>query len=92
MARSKTSWTSGKSGNPNGRPVGTGRVEQYRKLLEPHVPDLLTVLVGKAMEGDLAALRLVLDRVYPVRDATMAELLEDIEELRQLIEARRTAA
>jgi hypothetical protein len=44
------------------------------------------------MEVDLVALRLVLDRVYPVRDATMAELLEDIEELRQLVEARRTAA
>lgn len=67
-------------------------VEQYRKLLEPHVPDLLNVLVAKAMDGDLAALRLVLDRVYPVRDATMAELLEEIEELRQLVETRRTAA
>jgi hypothetical protein len=92
MARSKTSWTAGKSGNPRGRPVGTGRVEEYRKLLEPHVPDLLAVLVEKASGGDLAALRLVLDRVYPVRDATMAELLEEIEELRQLVEARRTAA
>ena len=27
------------------------------------------LLVGKAKEGDLAAMRLVLDRVFPVRDA-----------------------
>ena len=92
MARSKTSWTAGTSGNPNGRPTGTGRVEQYRKLLEPHVPELLQVLVEKAGEGDLVALRLVLDRVYPVRDASMAELLEEVDELRNLVEARRPAA
>jgi hypothetical protein len=92
MARRRTTWKAGKSGNPNGRPAGTGRVEQYRQLLEPHVPELLQVLVKKASEGDLTALRLVLDRVYPVRDATMAELLEEIDELRRLVEARRKAA
>ncbi len=78
--------------NRQGRPIGTGRVNEYRKLLDPHVPDLLDILVQKAKGGDLAALRLVLDRVYPVRDATVAELLEEIEELRQMVQARRTAA
>ena len=92
MARSRTTWGQGKSGNPGGRPIGTGRVNEYRKLLDPHVPDLLDILVQKAKGGDLAALRLVLDRVYPVRDATVAELLEEIEELRQMVQARRTAA
>ncbi len=92
MAKTRTSWKAGQSGNPNGRTIGTGRVDEYRRLLDPHVPDLLNILVEKAKGGDLTALRLVLDRVYPVRDATVAELLEEIEELRQLVEARRTAA
>ena len=92
MARTRTSWKGGESGNPNGRPIGTGRVDQYRRLLDPHVPDLLDILVEKAKGGDLTALRLVLDRVYPVRDATVAELLEEIDELRRLVEARRSAA
>jgi len=48
------------------------------------------VLVGKAREGDLTAMRLVLERVFPVRDSVVADMLADIEELRALIEARRT--
>ena len=37
------------------------------------------------MAGDLSAAKLILDRVYPVRDAAMSELFDEIEELRALV-------
>jgi hypothetical protein len=80
----------GQSGNPAGRPVGTGRIEAYRKLLEPDVPALLAVLVEKAKTGDMTALRLVLERMMPVRDAAINELLADVEGLRKIVLERKT--
>jgi hypothetical protein len=88
MAKTQTSWRKGQSGNPVGRKAGTGRIEEYRGLLDPHVPDLLTVLVAKGKEGDMTALRLVLDRLYPIRDAVMADIMAEIAELRMLVETR----
>jgi len=46
---------------------------------------ILEVVAEKARGGDLMAARIILDRVYPVRDATTAELFDEIEELRALI-------
>jgi hypothetical protein len=90
MAKTQTSWRKGQSGNPIGRKAGTGRIEEYRGLLDPHIPELLTVLVAKAKEGDMAALRLVLDRLYPIRDAAMADIMAEIAELRMLVEREAT--
>lgn len=77
--------------NRKGRPVGTGRLDQYRKLFDPHVPELLKVLVEKARGGDLAAMKLILERVYPLRDVTTAELMGEIDDLRRIIEERQSA-
>jgi hypothetical protein len=54
-------------------------------MLDPEVPAILQAVVDKAKQGDLIAARIILDRVYPVRDATTTELFEEIEELRALI-------
>jgi hypothetical protein len=59
----------GHSGNPNGRPKGarnkaTVMVEQ---LLDGELDALVRKLIEKAKAGDIAALRLCLDRLLPPR-------------------------
>jgi hypothetical protein len=75
----------GQSGNPAGRAKGSGKVAELRAMLEPHVPAILQVIAEKARSGDLTAARIILDRIYSVRDATTSDLFEEIEELRALI-------
>lgn len=58
----------GKSGNPSGRPQGSKN--QATKLLETFegdLPALLAATKEKALQGDMTAMRLLLDRVLPVR-------------------------
>jgi len=63
---------SGKSGNPLGRPVGAkDRRTALRELLNPHAPALVNKAVDMALEGDVAALRMCLDRcIAPLRSTT----------------------
>ncbi len=54
-------WKAGESGNPKGRPAGTGKVAEMRAAIAAHVPELLKALVVKALEGDVGAARLLLE-------------------------------
>ncbi len=64
-----TKFKKGESGNVNGRPKGTAdRRTVLRKLLDPHAEDLVTRAVELALDGDMGALRLCLDRcMAPIR-------------------------
>src|SRR5512143_471448 len=55
----------GQSGNPAGRKPGTGKVNEYRKLLESKLPDLVSVLVEQTLAGEPAALKMCFDRLIP---------------------------
>jgi hypothetical protein len=56
----------GQSGNPAGRPKGSGdRRSGLRSLLDPHAPALIEKAVEMALSGDMAALKLCLDRCLP---------------------------
>jgi hypothetical protein len=65
-------WKPGQSGNPKGRPAGTGEVARLRAAMAEHVPQIIESLVNRAASGDAGAARLILERVIPPLKATEA--------------------
>lgn len=61
-------WKPGQSGNPKGRPAGTGEVGKLRAAIAKRVPDLLDAMMARALDGDVGAARLLLERaVAPLK-------------------------
>ena len=58
-------WKPGQSGNPKGRPAGSGEVAKLRAAIAGQVPAILESLTAAAIAGDVAASRLILERVLP---------------------------
>lgn len=58
-------WRKGKSGNPGGRPKGAINRDTLRETLADELPGVLNKIVEAALEGDIAAAKLLLDRVVP---------------------------
>ena len=59
---------SGISGNPTGRPKGTGARQQlFTSLVEPHKEALLHTAIKLALGGNEAMLRLFLERMLPAK-------------------------
>jgi len=58
----------GESGNPQGRPKGTGQRQQlFNSLVGPHKEALFDTAIKLALGGNEAMLRLLLDRILPAR-------------------------
>jgi hypothetical protein len=56
----------GQSGNPKGRAKGSlNRRTQLVKLIEPHAEELVAKMIGLALDGDVTALRLCIERLIP---------------------------
>ena len=73
-----TKFKPGQSGNPGGRPPGAGWVGTARAALEQEwdglagKPGIKAMLISKALEGDMAAIRIVAERVCPPIKASEA--------------------
>jgi hypothetical protein len=55
----------GVSGNPNGRPKGKTAATLLRKSIAEAMPDIINTLIVSAKAGDVAAAKVLLDRVCP---------------------------
>lgn len=55
----------GRSGNPAGRPPGSGEAAAWRAAIGRDVGKVITVVTKLALSGDLAACKLVLERAVP---------------------------
>lgn len=58
-------WRPGQSGNPRGRPPGSGEIAALRAGIRARIPSLIERLIDAALAGDTAAARLLLERVLP---------------------------
>jgi hypothetical protein len=68
--KTSNGWKPGQSGNPKGKPPGTGEVQKLRASLREHIPDIVKRMVESAKGGDIQAARLLLERVFPPVKAT----------------------
>ena len=55
----------GQSGNPQGRPKDKTPATILRKAIADDMPAVLDVIIQQAKDGDMAAAKLLLDRICP---------------------------
>lgn len=69
-------WKAGESGNPAGRKPGSGEVAKLRAAIGERVPELLAAMMTRALEGDVGAARLLLERaIAPLKAAEQPQPL-----------------
>ena len=57
-------WKKGVTGNPNGRPKGTiSQSTVIRSLLQSRAEEIIEIVVQRALEGDMVAIKMCLDRI-----------------------------
>ena len=70
MAKSRTTFTKGQSGNAKGRPPGKTSRTQFREMVKTALPAIVKSLVTAAKLGDVHSAKLILDRCVPALKPT----------------------
>ena len=75
----------GQSGNPSGRRKGVlNKRTELAKMLDPHAEELVAKMSELALQGDVTALRLCMERLIPkvTREPTGIEFQKDTSKLK----------
>lgn len=69
----------GQSGNPKGRPKGSVNkyTELSRALLSERGPEIVNVVIEKALKGDVHCLKMCMDRIVPPQKAVEIKHTKD---------------
>ena len=68
-----------------GRKKGSGQAAHYRAMLEPYADELIQQVVDRAKDGDMAALKLCLDRLCaPLRPTDGHVIIEGMADAKEL--------
>lgn len=81
----------GQSGNPSGRPAGSRNATTLavEALMEGQAEAITQRVVNAALEGDMVAVRLVMDRVAPARKSRPIQIdLPDVGDARGVAQAQ----
>lgn len=63
--RGNPNWQKGVSANPSGRKKGNDRISKLRAAIADRAPEIIAQLINQALEGDVSAARLILERAVP---------------------------
>ena len=74
-----------------GRPKGISQLSDARKMLLEHSPAIVEALMKKVDEGDMAAIKVAMERIVPIVKETQApvtgeNIIERINNLSKLVE------
>jgi len=65
------------SGNPNGRPKGTGTIAKLREAIQDEIPEIIDALVAAAKSGDVSAAKILINKVIPTLRPSHSSVSED---------------